>query len=66
MALPERAFGGSRSIAWTDALGAGALMLLVTICGGVGIGLLVVHLLERAGLHVTTSTAVIVHRAFGL
>jgi hypothetical protein len=63
MTVVGEAHGGSRSVAWTDVLGAGALMVLVIGCGGLGLGLSLVFLLGFLGLPVDTDLMSVLRQA---
>jgi hypothetical protein len=63
MTVVGEAHGGSRSVAWADVLGAGALMVLVIGCGGLGLGLSLVFLLGFLGLPVDTDLMSVLRQA---
>jgi hypothetical protein len=63
MTVVGQARGGSRSVAWTDVLGAGALMVFVIVCGGLILGLSIVLLLGFLGLPVDTDLVSVLRQA---
>ena len=54
-----------RSVAWSDALGAAALMAFVVVCGGLGVGLAVVLVLELLGMPLHVDAGAILNQVFG-